>query len=92
MTHPCLHYEINEAWLLAGKDLRDDASGDSAAGSMTPAAGVEQTLALESKTAEGGRIAWSAVTGGVNGYALDGTFEAYFADNTTVQYAAPSPQ
>ena len=120
MTHPCLHYEINEAWLRAGKDLREvdtDADSDvnvavdvatassnesknassSAVSSSSSSSAFSassssplssQMLHLESQSAAGGKIVWTAIASDTAGYVLDGTFEAYFPDNLTVHYSA----
>ena len=45
-------------------------------------------LHLESQTAAGGKIVWTAIASDTAGYVLDGTFEAYFPDNLTVHYSA----
>ena len=83
MTHPCLHYEINEAWILAGSAHPADtapvdthrttahAAAETRHGKKgTQAAGSRVTLS--SQTSAGGRMEWGAKIGD-NAYLLDGT-------------------
>ena len=64
MTHPCLHYSINEAWFHASKAedaalLRAHAAGGPAA---TPSdAVVAASAAASGKTASGGDARWSYI-------------------------------
>lgn len=73
MTHPCLHYTINEAWLLTGG--RQQATK---APVVAPAVRTQLTAA----TGSGGKASWSALVGGSAGYVLDGPFAAVRADGT----------
>ena len=77
MTHPCLHYEVNEAWVLAG----DDSSAASAAAAVTAAGAPIRHEFIELEA--GGAIVrakWSALSGAgaPRGYALDGAFVAFY--------------
>ena len=82
MTHPCLHYEINEAW------LESDLPGLPASATASTAVDPPQRVSLASVTVLGGKIEWGAEVGGAAGYALDGDFVTYHPDNTTVEYNA----
>jgi hypothetical protein len=95
MTHPCLHYRINEAWLLArdeerkGGHIKGSSSvqgGSSIKGSSSvplPAERTQQSFAAQSITASGGTASWSYSVGGTQGYALEGNFVTYYPQKSS---------
>ena len=84
MTHPCLHYEINEAWFHAASDDKNDDSGRTATttnAAATAAASVGAPVAAHAMTANGGNASWSYIVDPVAGYLLDGTFATTTIDD-----------
>jgi hypothetical protein len=76
MTHPCLHYELNEAWIYSGEgDIPPETTGG--------------TVNAYSEYYPGGALkaTWSARTCPNGRYLLHGTEAHYYKDGTT-QYQA----
>jgi uncharacterized repeat protein (TIGR02543 family) len=68
MTHPCLHYEFNEAWIT-----------DSSAGDITPQTTGGTVQSYSENYPEGGlRATWSARTTPNGRYLLDGLETLYY--------------
>ena len=61
MTHPCLHYQINEAWFHASSDEPEMDSTATAALTAEAATVGGDPMAAHSKTATGGQARWSYV-------------------------------
>jgi antitoxin component YwqK of YwqJK toxin-antitoxin module len=69
MTHPCLHYEFNEAWVFSG------------AGDITPEARGGQVQQFRENYADGKpRITWAARICPNGRYLLDGPEVSYYPD------------
>ena len=81
MTHPCLHYELNEAWILAANTT----TTTTAAAAPVRREFTELTAGSEPLI----RAKWGALTAGATprGYALDGAFTAFYPDGA-VEYNA----
>ena len=91
MTHPCLHYSVNEAWFdtSAAEDavlLRAAAAGGPAAAPSGAAAAAR--AAASGRTAGGGDARWGYVVDPAAGYLLDGSFVATFAGSAATEYNA----
>jgi hypothetical protein len=83
MTHPCLHYRINEAWLLSDEPLPN-------APPPPPPPPARSRVRLTASTAAGGHAEWGAIIaeGGAACYRLDGTFRSFHPNTTAVEYEA----
>ena len=66
MTHPCLHYRINEAWLLSSQDGHNHEQTGNNQIEHAQAEGP-QKFSAQSKTASGGMAMWGYMTGGAQG-------------------------
>ena len=86
MTHPCLHYQINEAWFHATDE--DTPVSDFVSTSRSSA----EASAVHAKTANGGDASWSYIVDPVKGYLLDGAFAATFPNSSVVEYSASYSQ
>ena len=74
MTHPCLHYEVNEAWVFSGaRDILPETSG----GAVNSYTEHYPSGAL--------RATWSARTCANGRYLLDGK-ETFYFENSRKQY------
>jgi len=70
---PCMHFAMNEAWILSGAEARDTGA--------TPPAGNEKAITGEEKFPSGRRRAtWSAVIGPDGRFSLHGTETWYRQD------------
>eukprot|EP01049_Picozoa_sp_SAG25_P007694 SAG25_NODE_644_length_6218_cov_5.273901_3_plen_525_part_00 len=97
MTHPCLHYEINEAWLASSESanvtLARAAQGlqarlRAAAGAPAqPPPVAPPPQQATSRAAGGGTATWSFIHDDT-GYALHGSFTTTFPNSTDVEYNA----
>jgi hypothetical protein len=83
MTHPCLHYEINEAWFHSDSTPTPLHIDPAAA-----AASVAVPVKAQQHTAPDGLASWSYVVDPVRGYLLDGDFVATFPGTTVPEYTA----
>ncbi|MBM3880537.1 MAG: hypothetical protein FJ387_12610 [Verrucomicrobia bacterium] len=82
MNRPCLHFEMNEAWILNKNATRDDPMASTSSG---PLLSVKQH---EEKYPNGQpRLIWSAGKGSDGRYLLDGR-EVWFYDNGQKQREA----
>jgi hypothetical protein len=82
MTHPCLHYRINEAWLWA-EDKERKGKGGHTKGALLPAERTQQPFTAKSRTASGGTATWSYSAGGTQGYKLEGNFVTYYPQKSS---------
>ena len=78
-SHPCLHYQINEAWFHAS-----DQSDPSGSGSGVGSAPTQ----VQAKTASGGDARWSYIVDAAQGYLLDGSFVATHPNSSVAEYTA----
>ena len=83
MTHPCLHYEINEAWLESDDVVLPPRGMRTRAKQAAPTGGT-----LHAKTASGGNASWGYAADAARGYMLHGDFNATFPSSNVVEYAA----
>jgi len=82
MTHPCLHYEINEAWIESSADS-DNTDSHSA-----PREQQKQKQQARASTASGGTATWGYIVDLVYGYALHGTFTTTHPNSSALEYNA----
>ena len=98
-SHPCLHYQINEAWFHASDDHA--ATGTSGSGSdvgsgsgvvvgvgSAPTAVAAAPTQVQAKTASGGDARWSYIVDAAQGYLLDGSFVATHPNSSVAEYTA----
>ena len=88
MTHPCLHYEINEAWFEASSETEDKQQQQQQSADSKAAAPRSDREQARSPTASGGVATFGFVSSTASGYKLDGPYLATFPNSTVIQYNA----
>ena len=98
-SHPCLHYQINEAWFHASDDQAATSGSGSGSGSgvgsgvgvgvgSAPTAATAAPTQVQAKTASGGDARWSYIVDPAQGYLLDGSFVATHPNSSVAEYTA----
>ena len=92
-SHPCLHYQINEAWFHASDDQAATSGSGSGSGvgsgvGSAPTAATAAPTQVQAKTASGGDARWSYIVDAAQGYLLDGSFVATHPNSSVAEYTA----
>ena len=95
MTHPCLHYEINEAWLESDESAHTTLARTQSQLDMrlvrarAQAKHAVASTKAHATTASGGTATWGFIDDpSIGGYALHGAFITTFPNSSVVEYNA----